>query len=59
MCDFVTPPGHVNFKAKKLFGEMGKIIDGSISYIDLQGGGPEEMHTHEHNHLFLLKKGSL
>lgn len=57
MNDFIIPPNHVNFKAKKLFGEMGTIIDGSIAYIDLNGGGPTELHTHEHNHLFIVTKG--
>lgn len=37
---FMTPPNHVNFEAKKLFGEVGQIIDGSIAYINLKGGGP-------------------
>jgi mannose-6-phosphate isomerase-like protein (cupin superfamily) len=55
--DFMTPPKHVNFKAKKLFGEMGKIKDGAIAYMQLQGGGPTEQHTHEHNHLFIVVKG--
>lgn len=54
---FLTPPNHVNFVAKKLFGSMGEIIDGSIAYIDLQGGGPIEKHTHEHNHLFIVVDG--
>ena len=53
----MTPPNHVNFKAKKLFAEMGEIIDGSIAYMDLSGGGPTEPHTHEHNHLFIVVKG--
>lgn len=57
MNDFITPPNHVNFKAKKLFGEMGTIIDGSIAYVDLNGGGSTEQHTHEHNHLFIVTKG--
>ena len=57
MSNFITPPKHINFKAKKLFGEMGKIIDGSIAYIDLNGGGPTELHTHEHNHLFIVIQG--
>ena len=54
---FVTPPNHINFKAKKLFGDMGNIIDGSIAYIGANGGGPLEKHTHEHNHLFIITKG--
>ena len=29
MSYFMTPPKHVNFRAKKLFGEMGHIVDGS------------------------------
>lgn len=54
---FITPPNHINFVAKKLFGSMGEIIDGSIAYIDLKGGGPTERHTHEHNHLFIVTSG--
>lgn len=54
---FMTPPKHVNFEAKKLFGAVGSIIDGSIAYITLKGGGPTEQHTHEHNHLFIVTKG--
>ncbi|MCM1506677.1 MAG: cupin domain-containing protein [Ruminococcus flavefaciens] len=57
MNNFITPPNHANFKAKKLFGEMGTVIDGSIAYIGLDGGGPTELHTHEHNHLFIVTKG--
>ena len=40
----MTPPKHVNFRAKKLFGEMGRIVDGSVAYIELNGGGPTELH---------------
>ena len=54
---FMTPPNHVNFEAKKLFGELGQILDGSIAYMDLKGGGPTQKHTHEHNHLFIVVKG--
>lgn len=57
MDNFITPPKHVSFEAKKLFGEMGTIIDGSIAYVDLNGGGPTEQHTHEHNHLFIVTQG--
>lgn len=54
---FMTPPNHINFEAKKLFENVGQIIDGSIAYINLKGGGPTEQHTHEHNHLFIVTKG--
>ena len=54
---FMTPPYHINFEAKKLFENVGQIIDGSIAYINLKGGGPTEQHTHEHNHLFIVTKG--
>lgn len=57
MQEFITPPEHINFKAKKLFGQMGKIIDGSIAYVDLSGGGPTKQHTHSHNHLFIVVQG--
>ena len=45
MQDFMTPPKHVNFHAKKLFGDMGRIVDGSVAYIELNGGGPTELHA--------------
>ncbi|MBP5221208.1 MAG: GNAT family N-acetyltransferase, partial [Bacteroidaceae bacterium] len=57
MNDFITPPNHINFRAKRLFGEMGRIADGAIAYIDLDGGGPAEPHTHSHNHLFIVTEG--
>lgn len=57
MEQFITPPNHVNFLAKNLFGEMGHIINGSIAYINLNGGGPTTKHTHEHNHLFIVTEG--
>ena len=53
----MTPPKHDNFEAKKLFGSVGEIIDGAIAYMHLNGGGPTEPHTHEHNHLFIVVKG--
>jgi mannose-6-phosphate isomerase-like protein (cupin superfamily) len=57
MNDFITPPNHKHFLAKKLFADMGEIIDGSIAYLEKDGGGPSEPHTHEHNHLFIVVKG--
>jgi len=57
MDGFITPPNHANFLAKKLFTDMGEIIDGSIAYLGEKGGGPTELHTHEHNHLFIVIKG--
>ena len=53
----MTPPKHINFEAKKLFGSVGRIMDGSIAYINRKGGGPSELHTHEHDHLFIVVKG--
>lgn len=57
MKDFITPPNHIDFLAKKLFGDCGEIIDGAIAYLTVGGGGPIEQHTHEHNHLFIVVKG--
>ena len=57
MKDFITPPNHINFLAKKLFGDVGEIIDGSIAYLEKQGGGPLLNHTHKHNHLFIVTEG--
>lgn len=57
MDDFITPKNHVNFKTKKLFNNTGNIIDGAIAYLEPNGGGPIEKHTHEHDHLFIVVKG--
>lgn len=57
MKEFMTPPNHINFLAKKLFSEMGEILDGSIAYLEPDGGGPVEQHTHAHDHLFIVTKG--
>lgn len=56
---FVTPPGHVNFLAKKLFGESGEIQDGAIAYLEPGGGGPVVPHTHLHDHLFVVISGEV
>lgn len=39
MEQFITPPNHKGFSAKKLFDESGKIKWGAIAYIDKNGGG--------------------
>lgn len=58
MKDFITPLNHVNFLAKKIFDDKSqKIIDISIAHLQQDGGGPIEMHTHTHNHLFIVVKG--
>lgn len=58
MNEFITPKNHINFSAKKLFDAIDqKIINGSIAYLQKDGGGPIEVHTHEHNHLFIVVKG--
>ena len=31
MSEFMTPPKHVNFRAKKLFGAVGNIVDGAAA----------------------------
>ena len=54
MSEYMTPPDHVNFKAKKLFGGMGEIIDGAVAHILPGGGGPQSLHTHDHSHLFIV-----
>jgi mannose-6-phosphate isomerase-like protein (cupin superfamily) len=57
MNGFITPPNHVDFSAKRLFSDVGEIIDGSIAYLYKHGGGPTTNHTHEHNHLFIVTQG--
>lgn len=55
--DFKIPPNHVNFLTKKLFENCGEIVNGSIAYLEPNGGGPLELHTHQDNHLFIVVKG--
>lgn len=55
--DFKTPPGHVNFLAKRLFGAGGTIVDDAVAYLAPGGGGPVEMHTHATDHLFIVVSG--
>lgn len=57
MKDFITPPNHEKFMAKKLFNEKGKIKWGAIAYIEKNGGGPEGNHTHSDNHIFIVTQG--
>jgi len=57
--EFITPPNHVNFLAKQLFRNCGEIIDGSIAYLEVEGGGPVQLHTHEHSHLFIVIEGQV
>ena len=57
MKEFITPPDHIHFLAKKLFADCGENIDGSIAYLEKGGGGPTSLHTHEHNHLFIVVSG--
>jgi len=54
---FTTPPGHKAFLAKKLFGSIGEIADGSIAWLEVGGGGPIKQHTHTHSHLFIVAEG--
>lgn len=54
---FVSPPDHIGFAAKRLFGACGEIIDGAIACIEPGGGGPTRQHTHRHDHLFVVMQG--
>lgn len=57
MDGFFTPPDHIQFEAKKLFGPLEGVMDGSVAYLQPGGGGPLEKHTHSHNHLFFVISG--
>jgi len=54
---FFTPPDHIGFEAKKLFDFPDRGIDGAIAYIQPCGGGPSILHTHSHDHLFVVTAG--
>lgn len=55
--EFFTPPAHIGFLAKELFGAVGEIKNGSIAYLEVGGGGPTQQHTHAHDHLFIVVQG--
>ena len=57
MQEFITPPNHKGFSAKKLCDENGKIKWGAIAYIEKGGGGPEGNHVHSDNHIFIVVDG--
>jgi len=58
MNEFIVPPNHSGFKAKKIFGEIdGRILDAAVAYIEPHGGGPEPSHTHLHDHFFIVVAG--
>lgn len=42
--EFITPPNHIKFLAKPLFGKCGEIQNGAIAYLQPGGGGPIEPH---------------
>jgi hypothetical protein len=48
----------VDFIAKKLCKSVGEIIDGSIAYLEPEGGDTVEVHTNDHNkHLLIVSQG--
>lgn len=58
MDEFIVPPNHSRFKAKKIFGQItGDILDCSVAYIEPKGGGPEPSHIHWHDHFFVVVEG--
>lgn len=58
MNNFIVPPNHFGFKAKRINEEIkGIISDCSIAYIEPNGGGPEPSHTHPHDHYFIVIEG--
>ena len=60
MAEYITPPNHFGFKAKKVWGESikGELLDCAIAHIKPLGGGPKPMHQHpDHSHLFIVTEG--
>ena len=55
----MTPPGHRDFSAKKLFAGGGTLQGGAVAYIQPGGGGPEGNHTHPDDHIFLVMEGEV
>lgn len=57
MKEFMTPPDHINFHAKKLCGNLGEMLDCAVAVLDKGGEGPTKQHSHEHGHFFVVTKG--
>ncbi len=57
--DFMTPPDHVGFLAKRLYGAGGTIGDVAVARLEPDGGGPLTAHTHPHDHLFVVVQGEV
>ncbi|MDO4270559.1 MAG: cupin domain-containing protein [Eubacteriales bacterium] len=58
--EFITPPDHFGFRAAKLFGAQGELLDGSLAVIEPGGGGPRPAHTHpQRDHLFYVISGEM
>lgn len=53
----MTPPGHIGFRARRLFGAGGAIVDGAVAYLEPGGGGSVQPHTHDTDHLFIVVSG--
>jgi len=59
MHEFITPPQHYGFTAKKLFDGFNRVLtNGSIAYIEPRGGGPSPSHSHVDDHLFIVIDGT-
>lgn len=58
--EFITPPNHFGFKAKKIYGNPieGTIRDCAIAYVEPNGGGPKPAHAHPHSHFFIILEGT-
>jgi mannose-6-phosphate isomerase-like protein (cupin superfamily) len=54
---FITPPDHINLRAKRLCENIGEIMDVSLAYVGPEGGGPLQPHTHDYDHLFIVVEG--
>ena len=57
MDEFFTPPDHVKFRAKKLCGNLGEMVDCAVAFLDKGGEGPTKQHSHELGHFFIVTKG--
>lgn len=59
---FMTPEGHENFEAKKLFdfgADSPRLQWSALAYIQQGGGGPAGGHRHESGHIFIVTEGEV
>lgn len=59
MENFIIPPNHIDFKAKKISQNdvNATMLDLAVAYVEPGGGGPSPSHAHDKDHFFIVVEG--